>query len=182
MDNNIDLVLRARTGDEDAFSQLREQYKNLVVSMSRKYSDMCPEKYSVLDDFIQESEVAFYNAIMRYDAEGQKIKFGAFAKICIRNKLISYVRKLNSKKRCKGESDVWATQGESMQETVVRRELGEKLLSVVEGSLSKYEKRILSLYREGRSAKEISSIVCKSEKSVNNAIYRIRLKLKKTVL
>ena len=60
-------------------------------------------------------------------------------------------------------------------------ELGEKLISFAEEALSTYEKRIFSMYLEGQHAKEISCVIGKSEKSVNNAIYRIRVKLKKTV-
>lgn len=179
--DNIELVLRARNGDGDAFLQLCEQYKGLLDSSSRKYSVMCSADYSTFEDFSQEARVAFYNAVNRYDVDGQRITFGAFAKICIRNRLVSHVRKLSSKKRLKGESNVGTERDWSVQDTVVRRELGEKLISLAEGQLSRYEKKIFSYYLEGRRAKEIASLVGKDEKSVNNAIYRIRLKLKKTV-
>jgi RNA polymerase sporulation-specific sigma factor len=177
----IELVLQARQGDEDAFLQICHQYKNLLDSLSRRYSDMCPAEYGSLDDFSQEARVALYNAVNRYDAEGQRVTFGAFAKTCIRNRLVSYVRKLSSKKRKKGEGDAGIAHSWSVQDTVVRRELGEKLISLAEGILSKYEMKIFSYYLEDRCAQEIASLVGKDEKSVNNAIYRIRLKLKKTV-
>ena len=177
----IELVLQARQGDEESFLQICHQYKNLLDSLSRRYSDMCPAEYSSLDDFSQEARVALYNAVNRYDAVGQKVTFGAYAKTCIRNRLISYVRKLSSKKRKKGKGDAGVTNNWSVQDAVVRRELGEKLISLAEGLLSKYEMKIFSYYLDGRRAQEIASLVGKDEKSVNNAIYRIRLKLKKTV-
>ena len=177
----IELVLQARQGDEDAFLQICHQYKNLLDSLSRRYSDMCPAEYGSLDDFSQEARVALYNAVNRYDAVGQRVTFGAFAKTCIRNRLVSYVRKLSSKKRKKGEGDAGVAHSWSVQDTVVRRELGEKLISVAEGTLSKYENRVFLLSLEGRGPKEISQLIGKSEKSVNNTLYRIRLKLKKTV-
>lgn len=179
--DSIELILHVRSGDNDAFLLLCKQYKNLLDSMARKYSDMCPAEYSFLDDFSQEARVAFYNAVNRYDVNSQKVTFGAFAKVCIRNRLVSYVRKLSSKKRLKGESDAGTEDSWSVQDTVVRRELGEKLILLAESQLSRYEMRIFSYYLEGRRAKEIASLVGKDEKSVNNAIYRIRLKLKKTV-
>lgn len=180
--DNIELVLRAREGDNDAFLQLCEQYKNLLDSLSHKYSGMCPAEYGCFEDFSQEARVAFYNAINRYDVASQKVTFGAFAKVCIRNKLVSYVRKLSSKKRLKGEGDAGAEESWSLQDTVVRRELGEKLISLAESILSKYEMKVFSYYLEERSSREIASLVGKDEKSVNNAIFRIRLKLKKTVV
>ena len=81
-----------------------------------------------------------------------------------------------SKNENMGSATSW-----SVQDTVVRRELGEKLISFAESSLSPYERKIFSMYVDGIKAKEISVVIGKSEKSVNNAIYRIRLKLKKTV-
>lgn len=179
--DNIGLILQARAGDDTAFNLLCEQYKNLMDSMSRKYFEMCSTEYSSFDDFLQESKVAFYKAVMRYDVETQRVTFGAFAKVCIRNKLVSCVRKQGSLKRKKGESNVGAENSWSPQDTVVQRELSEKLLSVAESSFSGYEKRIFSLYLEGRRAKEISLLTGRSVRSVNNAIYRIRSKLKKTV-
>ena len=181
MEGCIDLILQVRAGNEGAFVQMCEQYNNLIASMSRKYFNMCASEYCSGDDFLQEAKMAFYNAIVKYDVETQKITFGAFAKICIRNKLVSCVRRQNSKKRFKGENDAQADANWSLQDTVIRRELGEKLISVADSELSSYEKRIFVLYLEGRKAKEISLVIGKSEKSVNNAIYRIRSKLKRTV-
>ena len=183
MDNNIDVIAQAKSGSNLAFCQLCEQYKNLMESMSRKYSDMCSKEYTSVDDFRQEARVALYNAVVKYDMLKQNITFGAFAKVCIRNRLVSYVRKLNSKKRHKKDGD-GAGMGESssVQDTVVRRELGEKLISAADGNLSRLEKKIFSHYLDGRRTKEICVLVGKSEKSVNNAMYRIRSKLKKTVL
>ena len=181
MDENIQLINLVRSGDEDAFTKMCEQYKNLIDSMSRKYSSMCQSEYSVFDDFLQEAKMAFYNAILKYDTESEKVTFGAFARVCIRNRLISCVRKHNSKKRRKSDDDAKEQQDCSVQDTVVRRELGEKLKTVADSLLSKYEKQVFSMYMEGQRAKIISKKLSKSEKSVNNAIYRIMLKLKKTV-
>ncbi len=182
MDGNIELILAARGGDDCAFRCLCEQYNNLIDSMSRKYSAICSEEYSSYDDFLQEAKMAFYKAVVRYDVENKNVTFGAFAKVCIRNSLVSCVRRQNSKKRRKGEGGAAVEDNWSPQDTVVRRELGEKLIYAAEKSLSKYERRILSLYMEGKRIKEISTILCRDVKSVNNAIYRIRLKLKRTVI
>jgi RNA polymerase sporulation-specific sigma factor len=45
------------------------------------------------------------------------------------------------------------------------------------GKLSKLEKEILSYYIEGMSYSEIAQIIGRSEKSVDNAIQRIRAKM-----
>lgn len=182
MENSILLICEAKSGNEVAFAKLCEQYNNLLESMSQKFSTSSTKEYASVDDFFQEAMVAFYKAVLKYDPNNSKVTFGAFAKVCIRNRLVSYIRKLNSKKRHKGEDDAEAIKDSPVQDTVVRRELGEKLISAANGTLSKFEKKVFSYYLKGRRAKEISSLVGKDEKSVNNAIYRIRSKLKKTVL
>lgn len=182
MDSSIELIKQARAGNDAAFAKLCEQYKNLIDSMSRKFSSNRTEEVSYLEDCLQEAKMAFYNAVNRYDLESENVTFGAFAKVCIRNRLISFFRKQSSQKRQKGKDDSKIQENWSLEDAVVRRELGEKLISVADNVLSKYERKIFSYYLDGRRAKEISQLVDKSEKSVNNAIYRIRLKLKKTVI
>jgi DNA-binding CsgD family transcriptional regulator len=48
----------------------------------------------------------------------------------------------------------------------------------VRNNLSQYEYKVWSLYVSGKTAKDIGKIVGVDEKSVNNAIYRIRKKLR----
>ena len=112
-----------------------------------------------------------------YD-ESKKITFGAYSKTCIRNRLVSCLRRASSKKRQKIKDNDEGV-SESLQDTVVKRELEEKLISLAEKVLSNYELRIFKMYAHGARAKEISAKIGKDEKSVNNAIFRIRSKLKK---
>ena len=180
-ENVIELLLKIRGGDNGAFESLCELYRPLIDSMAGKFSDMYPDKSvasSVRDDFFQESQLAFYNAAMRYNAEERKVTFGAFAKTCIRNRLVSCLRSAGSKKRRKCDSGE-AVLNETPQDTVIQHELEKKRLSLAEKVLSNYEMRIFKMYARGAKAKEISAKIGKDEKSVNNAIFRIRTKLKK---
>ena len=181
MDEILDLLSKVRKNDDCAFEALCKKYKALLDVMSKKYSDMYPEnidKASIKDDFMQEARLAFYNACVKFDMENGKVTFGAFAKTCVRNRLISCLRRATSKKRMKSKSnDEEVTK--SLQDTVIQRELEEKLISLAEKVLSNYELRIFKLYAQGARAKEISAKIGKDEKSVNNAIFRIRSKLKK---
>ena len=69
-----------------------------------------------------------------------------------------------------------------MQETT-RRASREKLEDneKVISELSSYEKSVLKLYLDGHSYREIGLALNKSEKSVDNALYRIKSKLKKLI-
>ena len=179
MDETIGLIIKAKEGSESAFSKLLTIYSPLLHSVSKKYSSMCDCQQS--EDFFQEAQIALYNAVISYDTSISGITFGAYAKTCIRNRLVSLVRRIKSKKRTKNELEV-SCEAPSPQDAVVWRELGEKLLALAETTLSAYEKMVLALYIKGHKAGEISKQLGKSEKSVNNAIFRIRSKLKKTAL
>ena len=61
---------------------------------------------------------------------------------------------------------------------ILERESLRALYSVIRGSLSEFEYRIWQLYLSGRTAKEIGDIVGKTDRSISNAIYRIRKKLR----
>ena len=179
MEEIAKLIIKIRNGDNSAFEILCEQYSALINSMSKKYSDMYPDKNNtsdIFEDFSQEAKLAFYNATLKYNIEDNKFTFGAFAKACIRNRLVSYLRKASSKKRrkCSGDDKANATP----QDTVIQHELETKLLSLAEKVLSNYEMRIFKMYAQGAKAKEISAKIGREEKSINNAIFRIRTKLK----
>ncbi len=183
----IELVIQIQNGDELAFTKLSSAYLPLLKSLCQKYFPAYKNRVSY-DDFMQEAQIALHNAVMKYDAVNKRGAFGAFAKKCVNNWLISYGRYLNSKKRQKGDPKINCddslanNSGDSVQDAVVCRELGEKLLTLAEQTLSPYEKRIFQLmYVDGRRIKEISKSIGKSEKSVNNALYRIRSKLRDAV-
>lgn len=175
MEETKELIARAKNCDQIAFEALSSLYLPLLNSLAKKYHASCREEVS-LDDFMQEAQIAFSDAIVHYDAEGAKITFGAYAKVCVRNRLISCVRKLKSKKRVKREL-LEPMSNDVVQDTVVYREL----LNLAGNTLSPYEKKILQLKADGHNAKEISIITGKSEKSVNNAIYRSRSKIRDTI-
>ena len=52
------------------------------------------------------------------------------------------------------------------------------LYSVFRDNLSSFEYSVWRLYISGRTAREIGDLVGKDERSINNAIYRIRKKLR----
>lgn len=175
MEETKELIARAKNCDQIAFESLSSLYLPLLSSLAKRYHISCKNEVS-LDDFMQEAQIAFNDAIVHYDSENERVTFGAYAKVCVRNRLVSCVRKLKSKKRVKRELPELPA-NDVVQDTVVYREL----LSLAGNTLSPYEKKILQLKADGRSAKEISVIIGKSEKSVNNAIYRSRSKIRDTI-
>ncbi len=175
MEETKGLISRAKDSDQIAFEQLSSVYFPLLSNLAKKYHALCADEVS-LDDFMQEAQIAFNDAILHYDIDNERVTFGAYARVCVRNRLVSCVRKFKSKKRVKREL-LEPSHSDGIQDTVVYREL----LARLGNTLSPYEKKIIQLKADGHSAKEISIVVGKSEKSVNNAIYRSRSKIRDTI-
>ena len=186
------LVDMARHGDEKAEDFLLKKYKDFVRSKARAYFLVGGDS----DDLIQEGMIGLYNAISHYD-ESKASSFMTYAAICINNKLLSAVSADNRKKNeplngyvslysvitdDAGEeaslSDVLPDTDNVNPENIILNEEQEKLARKrLLGKLSRLEKEILSYYLEGMSYSEIAAIIGKTEKSVDNAIQRIRSKM-----
>ena len=169
------LIGRAASGDDGAFSELCRIYEALVKKSVASFSariDMPPE------DIKQEALLALSRAAAKYDLENTKVTFGLFAKICIKNALISLERKSATQKRRReksrdsvealGENDGWT-------QSFVSSERIEKLLTP-------FENKVLQMFVEGLSYDEIASEMNVGKKKVDNTLYRLRKKLKKSEL
>ena len=174
----IDLVI---SGDSNAFSTLVELYNPMLKKILNVYTTEEMSKEDV-EDLGQEALIAFYRAIINFDKEQNKVEFGLYAKICVTNSMISLKRaaakksnesfigdeEMNSISDPDGEVSKFFEMRES------ERELGEQ----IEKTLSAYENEVWSYYVNGYSSKEIAVKLNSSEKSIDNAIFRIRRKLK----
>lgn len=175
------LILAVRGGDQSAFDALLDQYRPLIdASVARFSSD---ESFSLYcEDLKQEASVVFYNSILAYDLEQTEVEFGLFAKICIYNALVSFLRAL---KRRSAEPVAEIPQNlitvqdfEDPSARMLEQERLKSLYAVIRKNLSELEYKVWQLYISGRSAAEIAAFLSTDEKSVNNAIYRIRKKLR----
>ena len=179
------LILRVRSGDQQAFETLLNKYTPLIESsVSKCLGDGMYEHYR--DDLAQEATVVFYNSILTYDMDQHEVEFGLYAKICIANALISQLRALKKRnaERLSEDSDdglfdgSFADDSEDPTLRVLEQESLRSLYSVIRGNLSDFEYLVWQLYMSGRTAREIGRRVGKDERAVNNAIYRIRRKLR----
>ena len=174
----IDLVI---SGDSNAFSTLVEKYNPMLKKILAFYSteEMSNED---VEDLSQEELIAFYRAIINFDREQDEVEFGLYAKICVTNRMISYRRAASKKSN---ESLIGDEEMNSISDPdgeiprlieleESERELGEQ----IERTLSQYENEVWSYYVNGYSSKQIATKLNSNEKSIDNAIFRIRRKLK----
>ena len=175
MEKSLIEKLRAvQDGDELAFSSLCDDYAGLIGSMTQSFSESCPDLDR--DDLKQEAIMALYKAALRFRLEQTEVTFGLYAKICIKNRLISVRRKMASQSRLKSEPSIPkldpALSPRGAEE--IRRLSGE-----VQALLSPFEQKVFTLYANKCSYSEIARELSQSVKSVDNAVYRIKRKLRK---
>lgn len=172
----------AQSGDQAAFEDLLDRYMPLIRSLSARFS-RSQERTNDSEDLQQTAIIAFLHAVEQYDAERSgAASFGTYAAYCIKNAMISELRSIKKwDHTILLEDDELAaaedTEGDPASQ-IIEEEDYLALTESIRRALSPYENRIWWLYLSGRTAKEIAAQMNKDEKSVHNAIFRIRRKLR----
>lgn len=171
------LALRAKQGDQQAFEQLAENFKNLVRSVANSYYLVGGNK----DDLFQEGLLGLFLAINNYDET--KGAFPSFARLCIRNKILDAVNKDQADKNKPLSNYQEISQAESIPDArtplddVLGKEYAAKVAQAIQTKLSPMERNVSLLFAEGYSYEDIAAKIGKSEKSVGKALERARAKL-----
>ena len=168
-DSLLDCLRGVQSGAQGAFASLQEKYRPLVLSLVDSFLASMPAGSIGRDDLIQEADIALYRAAIRYDTTQDKVTFGLFAKVCIRNRLVSTLRR---QKRLAKKPP--AVKPAANTADISPERLPQALLNL----LTPYEQQVLRLRAESYSYKEIAARLSTDPKSVDNALCRIRQKLK----
>lgn len=178
------LICRARQNDDEAFEELLKRYTPLIENMTSQFTARC-EQSEDREDLRQEAILGFYKALTRYNTDQTEVQFGLYAKECIRNRLTSYLRRIKKYEQIRPLEDEGSEMIEDAEQDPVNRIVEQEnyleLYNRVCSMLSDYENRVWWMYLSGRTAAEIASKLGKDEKSVQNAIYRIRRKLRSVI-
>ena len=92
-----DVLTAIQQGDQSMYAYLFESYRSLVTSMARSFATSCTTVDP--EDLIQEASLALSDAAKTYKIGNTEVTFGLYAKICIRNRLISVQRKNRVKQK-----------------------------------------------------------------------------------
>lgn len=193
-----ELIDRLRDGESDVTDYLMEKYKNLVRSKAKAMFILGADS----DDLIQEGMIGLFKAVRDYDS-GRDASFYTFAQLCIARQMYTAVQASGRKKHSPlnyyislyadahesgGEEAVGALMeriasesygGGNPEEMMIESEEAEWLEQAIEAALSPFEKQVLELCITGMGYAEIARILGREEKAADNAIQRIRAKLRK---
>lgn len=167
----LQCLKKVQSGAPGAFAELSAQYRPLVLSLVDSFLPSMPLASLSREDLVQEANIALYRAAMRFHLEQEQVTFGLYAKVCIKNRLVSTLRRQRrlAKKPPKVAPD---TEPSTKTDLVtLRRDYGQLLTD--------YEKQVLALRIESYSYKEIAAKLATDPKSVDNALCRIRSKIRK---
>ncbi len=177
-----ELILRAQGGSDDACRELRQKYRPLIESSVARFCVSALTRQERAD-LVEEAERVFLGAISTYDCDQDAVDFGLYAKICLRNGLISEWRRMEVRRRVVTVEDTEAVAPADMRmEDPAGRVMEEEgflsLCRAVRENLSDFENRVWWPYVTGVTASDIARTLGCDERAVHNAIYRIRRKLR----
>ncbi|MEA4815715.1 MAG: RNA polymerase sporulation sigma factor SigH [Lachnospiraceae bacterium] len=181
----------AKNGDTNAQDYILDKYKYIVKTKSRVYFLIGAD----VEDIIQEGMIGLYKAIRDFQAD-RNVSFRAFAELCIQRQMITAIKAATRQKHIPLNSYISINKpafeedgGGEFLEVLCKEDIHnpedivigqeEKLLieSNIIKVLSKFESEVLFLYLQGRSYDEISKLINKPQKSVDNALQRIKKKV-----
>ena len=184
------LLARIRQGDEEAERLLYERYKQLVRSRAHSYFLIGADH----EDLVQEGMLGLYKAVCEYD-ENKAASFKSFAELCVTRRILSAIKRATRKKHGPLNNYVSLNRPEMTdgdltlldtvrsltvadpEDVVIGRENFEQLLQHLQTILSPMEQRVLRLYLCGYSYPPIAAKLEKPNKSIDNAMQRVKRKL-----
>ena len=186
--NNLldeEVALLAKNGDRDATDFLLKKFTPYVKNISRRFFLLGGDA----EDVVQEGMIGLFKAINTFN---NKSGFRSYVFLCVKNEIISAIRRSNSNKNqplnkyvsltAYTDSDIDKSaismgREESPETIVINLENSEEFKSKVEDSLSKLENKVMDLYLDGFSYLEIGEKTGKTAKSIDNTMQRIRKKI-----
>ena len=178
--DTAELLHAIQCGSSGAFVKLSERFAPLISSEVMRYAKGLGG--DDLEDLKQGALISLYRAALAYRFD-KGVTFGLYAKICVINGIadtLRYLKKtendLSMEELSEGEHP---TLEDVTQTGVLDREWLLKMKSSIKRELSVLEFEIFCLYLEGYSYSEIGEKLGKSAKSVDNALRRVKSKLRK---
>ncbi len=183
-----ELIEKLRRGEDDITDYILEKYKPLV----RKKTNAMYLIGGETEDLIQEGMIGLFKAIRDYKPD-KDASFYHFAELCINRQLYSALEASNRKKHQPLNSYISLSEQEhpdavaaellvdkesGPEQMVIEQEVWEEYKKRLAQKLSRMENQVLQYYLDGNHYIQIAEMMGKSPKSIDNALQRIRQKIR----
>ena len=169
--------------DPDIGEYLMVKYKPLVLSKTRMLFLTGGER----DDLIQEGMVGLFKAVRDFNPEANA-SFATFAGLCVERNIYQAIEKsqrlknrpLNEAMSMSEVEDQASSKDIHLDpaDIMIGKERAGVLRKKISESLSKMENQVLDMFLEGKDYREIAELTGREPKSIDNALQRIRQKVK----
>lgn len=193
--NDYELLSYISEKNEEASEVLFEKYRPLILATANRMLGYCKNTGLELNDLIQEGMLGLNLAMNSFDEE-KDTSFYTYAKMCIERKIISQVvasRRLKHKvlndslsleNTDENNSDYvydksLTDNSYNPEEILFNGESEKDLVKEVSDILTDFEAQVFELKINGFDYKEIAEILDKDIKAIDNALQRIKVKIKK---
>lgn len=191
--NDYELISYINENNEEANNIILKKYEPLINSIVNRMMKYCPYLGLEKSDLIQEGLIGLNHAI-GYFNEQKDITFYTYAKTCIERRLISVIvsakrlKHKNLNESISFDSDTDGTldfmlkdDSTNPEKIVLNEEMNNELIGLVKEKLTGFESQVFDLMLSYFSYKEIAQMLDKEPKQVDNAIQRIKFKVKETL-
>ena len=182
-----ELIARLRHGETAIEDYLMEKYKGLVRQKARAMFLIGGDT----DDLIQEGMIGLFKSVRDFQLD-KVSSFATFARMCIDRHIYSAIQNSNRQKHQPlnsyvslnqedENSPIWELSVENPEAIIIDQENTQDLRKKISDYLSPMENRVLDLYLKGKGYVEIAGVLNKSPKSIDNALQRIRAKIREVL-
>lgn len=181
-----ELISRFENGESEILDYLMEKYKNMVRKKARTMFLIGGEN----DDLIQEGMIGLFKAVRDYQPD-RDAAFQTFASICVDRQIYNAIESSNRQKHQplnsyislseqdgENEEHLGDNWGENPESIIIDQENVQDLEQEITATLSPMENQVLEYYLAGNGYGEIAQIMGKTPKSIDNALQRIRIKIR----
>ena len=198
----LKLLQTVQTGEEAersaAFEALQKSFKPLLNKTVARYRERLPSHEQA--DLLQEASITLYRAAMGFRIEQTGVTFGYYARVCLHNRFVTLLKAEGAKPRVVGgdvekmadrhpapEKEPYRPRTKEERSFVrtakllglpPEKELAASFRRRLMRRLSPLEKIVFRRFFAGDSYERIAEALGRSEKSVDNALTRIRRKAK----
>lgn len=194
--NDNELLYYISENNEEALEIIYKKYEPLIYRLANHVMNYCKNSGVELNDLIQEGMLGLSKSVEQYK-DHKEASFYTFSKTCIERRMISAaIAARRQKHKILNDSlsiettdedgnmiyeNLLSDETTNPEQMLLNLEQEQIILDQAKEVLTTFELQVFELKMNGFNYKEIAEILDRDIKSVDNALQRVKTKLKKQI-